>query len=123
MLPGLQDLPSLLRATQPCPSPAGEGCAPSLTLYLLGGRQVAIPGALVATKAALGPYAHVGPPDLDRYTADEWRDPLAFIHPMGTGQRGSEVNQPHPLAQRAEESGLTRLQGHLCAPHTPGHSY
>ena len=81
MLPGL---PSLPRSSQLFPSPVGEGSAPSLTLYLLLG-QVALPGALVGTAAALDPHAHLGPPDLDRHAVNEWRDSLAFIHTTGTG--------------------------------------
>lgn len=51
------------------PSPAGDGCAPSLTLYLPC-RQLTSPGSLVGTKAVLDPRAHVGPPDLGRCTVD-----------------------------------------------------
>lgn len=68
MLRGLLNPPSLLRASQFSPSPAAEGCAPSLTLYL--GGQLTVPGSLVGTEVALDPHAHMGPPDLDRHTVD-----------------------------------------------------
>lgn len=91
----------LLRSAQLFPSSIGKGCAPVLTLYLLS-VQVALPGALVGTEAALDPQAHPGPPDLDRHVTDEWRDPLVFIRPTGTGQRGSQANQLHLFTQRTE---------------------
>lgn len=100
LLPGLPRLPSMLRSAQLFPSLAGEGCPPSLTLYLLSG-QVALSGALVGTEAALDPQAHLGPPDLDRHTMDERRDPLVLIHPTGTEQRESG-QAAHPFTQRTE---------------------
>lgn len=105
-MPGLPGLPSLLRTTQVLPSPAGEGCALSLTLYLPWGL-VAVPVGLVRTEAALDPHAHISPPDLDRHVVDEWWDSLVFIHSVGQDREG-QANQAHLFAQR-KEAGPTHL--------------
>lgn len=98
---------SLLRVSQLPTSPAGEGCARSLTLYL--GVQLALPGGPVETEVALDPRAQVGPPDPDRHAVEEGRDPLVFIPPVETGQRESG-HQP-PLRPEARPAGPTYLQG------------